>query len=154
MMATASLNVLAVYVAILTVLFLCTTDIVTDSDGVSHTVTIRGCFAPHQALLRLADRDFTEYLMKNTGEKEIARDVTEKLIYICLDYDTELKSTAEHDKEKTSELLDGNIITVGAERVRYAKVLSQPKTCERPDENIIIVHAKRFRCAGVLLQPR
>merc|ERR1712122_392962 len=50
-----------------------------------------------------------------------------KLCYIALDYDTELKSTAESsDKEKTYELPDGNIITVGAERFRCAEVLFQP----------------------------
>merc|ERR1712012_1039555 len=58
---------------------------------------------------------------------EIVRDVKEKLCYIALDYDTELKSTAESsDKEKTYELPDGNIITVGAERFRCAEVLFQP----------------------------
>ena len=40
--------------------------------------------------------------------------------------DTELKSNAEIDKEKTYKLPDGNIITVGAERFYCGEVLFQP----------------------------
>ena len=60
MMATAPLNVLAMSMAIQTVLFVCTTDIETDSDGVSHTVPIYESYTLHHAFLRMAGRDFTE----------------------------------------------------------------------------------------------
>ena len=53
---------------------------------------------------------------------EIAREVREKLRYLGADYDTELKSTAETNKEKTHELSDVH----GAERLRCAEVLFQP----------------------------
>ena len=48
----------------------------------------------------------------------------EKLCYMSLDYDTELKSTSESsDKIQTYELPDGNIISLGAERFRSTSVL-------------------------------
>merc|ERR1712164_218223 len=50
-----------------------------------------------------------------------------KLAYIALDFDTEMKEAGESsDKEKTYELPDGNIITVGSERFRCPEVLFQP----------------------------
>ena len=48
----------------------------------------------------------------------------EKLCYIGLDYDTQLKSTAEVDKDKTYVFPDRNIITVGAKRFHCADQIS------------------------------
>ena len=49
----------------------------------------------------------------------------ENVLLLVFDYDTELKSTAESTRRKTSVLPNGNVTTIGAKRCRYAKVLFQ-----------------------------
>ena len=65
------------------------------------------------------------YSFTASAEREIALDVTEKLCFLSVGCDTEL-TTAVSDKEKTCELPDGNIITVGAKRCRFVKALFLP----------------------------
>ena len=63
------------------------------------------------------------YSFTATAEREIARNVEEKLYYINLDNETQLKSTAKIDQEETHELQDANISTVVAQRFRCVEVL-------------------------------
>mmetsp|Transcript_78862 Transcript_78862/g.229038 ORF Transcript_78862/g.229038 Transcript_78862/m.229038 type:complete len:377 (-) Transcript_78862:129-1259(-) len=143
----------ALYVSLQAVLSLYasgrTTGIVADvGDGVTHIVPIyEGYCMPHAiSRANLAGRDLTEYLgkilsergvsLKNSAEREIVRDVKEKVCYIaeCFEEELEIGSSSASVPSRidvTYELPDGNIVTLGSERFRCPEALFKPELLGR-----------------------
>ena len=137
-------NVPSFYVSVPAVLSLYTlgrtTGIALDSgDSATYTVPIfEGYSLPHAIeKIDLAGKDLTDYMIKlllelgysfsATAEREIARDIKEKVSYLALDFYAELKTCKESvSKDVQYALPDGKIIRIGNQQFRCPELLFNP----------------------------
>jgi actin beta/gamma 1 len=137
-------NVPGFYVAIQAVLSLYSagkfTGIVFDSgDGVTHLVPIFDGYAlPHSVRrINLAGRDLTSYLqkillergidLKSSAEKEIVKEIKEKVAYVALDFNEEMQKYQSGAAQEVSfDMPDGSVVNVGNERFRCCEAMFDP----------------------------
>lgn len=109
---------------------------VESGDGVTHIVPVEGIYPVPEAIIRtdLAGRDLTLYLSQllheagysfsTAAELEIVRDIKERLGYVALDFDEQMRlSETSSILERKYELPDGQKITLGNERFRCAEAM-------------------------------
>jgi len=118
-------------------------------DGVTCTIPVSEGYAFRSGMKRLdlGGKDLTNHLMKmltergyaysTTAEHEIIRDLKEKLGYVALDYEQELRKVAgDPTYDKTYVMPDCKVLSVGNERFRCPEALFRPRLLGREEPGI------------------
>jgi actin len=68
------------------------------------------------------------YDFHSSADHELVREIKEKLCYVALDYETELKNTSHSGDayNRTYELPDGETLTIGPERFQCPEAIFKP----------------------------
>eukprot|EP00485_Elphidium_margaritaceum_P007337 CAMPEP_0202685804 /NCGR_PEP_ID=MMETSP1385-20130828/1651_1 /ASSEMBLY_ACC=CAM_ASM_000861 /TAXON_ID=933848 /ORGANISM="Elphidium margaritaceum" /LENGTH=432 /DNA_ID=CAMNT_0049340257 /DNA_START=43 /DNA_END=1341 /DNA_ORIENTATION=+ len=146
----------------------CTGVVLDSGHGLTTTTPIyEGCVFAHAVnKMNFAGDELTQYMMQllndkgysftTSAEREIARDIKEKLCYTAFDFDADI-SESKRDQliERPYELPDGQIIDINEERFKCAEVMFAPhllrnddyKTCEGVHQ---MMHDSILKCPDQL----
>jgi len=136
--------------------------VVSSGYDVSHIVPIyEGYNLPHVTLsVDIAGKELTNHMKKLLGERayqfttmsgssEICRDIKEKLCYVSLDYEEEMRSAVSSETaENQYELPDGQIITIMKERFRCPEFLFKPSLGGKESPGIHKICYKSIKTCG------
>lgn len=107
-------------------------------DSATHAVPVYEGYALLHSTIRfgLTGSGLTDQLMKSLTERGysfttpeergIVRAIKEKLCYVAQDYEQEIQTISPSNVDHLYELPDGQVITLGQERFRYAEAFFQP----------------------------
>ena len=75
----------------------------------------------------LVERGYGDFVSDPQNGYDITNDIKEKLCYIAMDYDEEIKKyEGSADMEKWYELPDGNVMTIGNELFKAGEIMFNP----------------------------